>query len=111
MKSQEIIEEIFNLRDENVEEWLNKRIEILEQIATETRQKLNPFASAVKRNGLKDDITANTEINGFLTRLTPLVIADKIMALWVIDLSAGISTSPLKLLHLSKVITMFSLNH
>ena len=68
MKSQEIIEEIFNLRDENVEEWLNKRIEILEQIATETRQKLNPFASAVKRNGLKDDITANTEINGFLTK-------------------------------------------
>lgn len=68
MKSQDIIDKIFDLRDEDVENWVNERIETLEQTSTETMQKLNPFAAKVKRNDLKDDITANTEINGFLTK-------------------------------------------
>ncbi len=66
MKVEEIVNEIRNLKEENVEEWINNRLEFLEITATEDRKNLNPLAAMKKRIDNEGIGDVNTEINGFI---------------------------------------------
>ncbi len=82
MNEKDIIKEIINLDEDKIDEWINQRINFLENTTTEDRDEISLTSYILRRaKGEKD----NTEVHGYIPKTTRLKKESFELAGFVLD--------------------------